>query len=607
MDISNNQLSGNIPEWVGSMRNLTYLFLGNNQFDGLIPQSLRQLTNLVVLDLGSNNLHGSFSESHFGNLSQLITLILSDNQLNFSMISPNWTPPFQIQYLYLSSCLVGPQFPRWLQNQKHLSDLDLSNCGISDIIPSWFWNISSQINYLNMSQNAIRGEIPMSLNIAIVETIDLRSNQLEGRLPRLVNLVRFVSFSNNKFSSGIELYLNGNMSWLVVLDLSQNHLSGEIPKSICQTPSIVLLDLSHNNLLGEIPKCNGNVSSYKTLQFISMAYNNLRGSIPQWIGKLSLLLSLNLNNNVFHGEIPFLKNCNKLITLDLGENNLTGSIPLWIGENLLSLKILRLHSNKLHGSIPWELSKLKDLQILDLAKNFLSGSIPKSFKFLNSMTIQNKRLEPLIPQDDQIILYMGQYLSTSMNFIPDSIMISIKGIVREFKGILSLVNIIDLSYNNLTGEIPIELMSLVGLMSLDLSRNQFTGQIPNKIGLMQSLETLDLSRNHFLGDIPESIVMISALSYLNLSYNQLSGRIPTGTQLDTFEESSYYGNSNLCGKPLNKTCEGDELKVHDEGGDSQDDDDFGLFLSMGLGFVVGLWSVLGTLLLKKSWAIAYFQ
>ncbi|XP_020591892.1 probable LRR receptor-like serine/threonine-protein kinase At4g36180 [Phalaenopsis equestris] len=318
MDISYNQLRGSIPEWIGKMRNLRKLDFGNNQLNGSIPQSLGQLINLVYLDLHSNHLQGSISDIIFANLSQLYHLDLSDNDLDFNLISFNWIPPFQTSFLSISSCLIGPQFPIWLRNQNSLSHLEISNCGIFDIIPSWFWNITSQITYLNISQNEIRGELPMSLNNTLAVTIDLKSNQLEGRLPQLLNNVAFVFFSNNKFSSGIELYLNANMSFLKVLDLSQNHLSDEIPYSICQLPPIILLDLSHNNLLGEVPKCHGSTSSHTKLQFISLAYNNLWGSIPQWIGNQSILSSLHLNNNEFQGEIPSLQNCSKLITIDLG-------------------------------------------------------------------------------------------------------------------------------------------------------------------------------------------------------------------------------------------------------------------------------------------------
>ncbi|XP_020591891.1 receptor-like protein 2, partial [Phalaenopsis equestris] len=298
------------------------------------------------------------------------------------------------------------------------------------------------------------------------------------------------------------------------------------------------------------------------------------------------------------------------------QNYLTGNIPSWIGDRLLSLKILRLRSNKFYGSIPSQLSKLKGLQILDIADNFLSGPIPKSFKLLNSMTIQNKRLQPLIPSDNVFFQKRVQgshvIISSDSNiYWSDALMINIKGIDREFTDILSLVNIIDLSCNNLTGDVPIELMSLVGLISLNLSRNELKGRIPINICDMQSLESLDLSKNHFSGEIPESIAKLSKLNYLNLSYNQLSGRIPRGTQLDTFKELSYYGNSELCGMPLSKTCEDDDPNSHTRennfNDDDAEDDNFGLFLSIGLGFAVGLWGVLGTLLLKMSWAITYFQ
>ncbi|KAI0499542.1 hypothetical protein KFK09_017746 [Dendrobium nobile] len=359
----------------------------------------------------------------------------------------------------------------------------------------------------------------------------------------------------------------------------------------------------------------GKTSSFMEINFISLSNNNLWGSIPQWIGNLSMLLSLHLSNNNFQGEIPFLKNCSKLITLDLGQNKLTGNIPIWIGKRLSSLKILCLRSNSFHGSIPFELFKLKGLQILDLAYNFLSGPLPKSLKLLDAMATKNKRLQPWIhldgfrfPFTDHSIFNKHVPISLEIT-LPDSLMIDVKGIEREYTNIvLSLVKTIDFSCNNRNGEVPIELTSLVGLISLNLSRNQFIGPIPINIGFMQSLECLDLSMNYFSGEIPHSIVNLNGLNHLNLSYNQLSGRIPMGTQLDSFNESSYYGNPKLCGKPLVNTCEGDEHAIHNGGRKSHDDkDNFDLYLGMSLGYIIGLWGVLGSLLLKRSWAIAYFQ
>ncbi|KAI0499541.1 hypothetical protein KFK09_017745 [Dendrobium nobile] len=574
IDISGNQLSGSIPEWVVQMRQLRYLHLGNNRLIGSIPQSFGQLMNLNYLNLHTNQLQGSLFDVIFANLSQLKILDLSNNRLDFSMMSYNWVPQFQVFILDIHSCLIGPHFPSWLQTQKVLNYVDISNGGISDIIPSWFWNITSQVVFLDMSSNAIRGELPMSLNIRFKSTIDLRSNLLEGSLPQLVNSAQFALFSDNMFSNGIEWYLNANQSYLEILDLSENQLSDEIPSSICQMPSMILLDISYNNLLGEIPECQWNISSFTMINFISLSNNNLQGSIPKWIGNLPRLLSAYMSNNSFQGDISFIRNCSTLITLDLGQNKLTGNIPLWIGDRLSSLKILRLRSNKFYGSIPSNLSKLKGLQILDLANNFLSGELPKSFGFLKSMTIQNMNLGSLIPKDD---------IAFQNITLPDSLMIIIKGAERKFTNILSIVTSMDLSCNNLTGEVPPELMTLYGLRSLNLSINQFTGHIPNNIGVMKSLENLDLSRNQFSGEIPESIANLNELSYLNLSYNQLSGRIPIGTQLETFGESSYQGNIDLCGKPLLKTCEDESRSFVGPYNDHNNGDNFGLFLGMDYG------------------------
>ena len=92
---------------------------------------------------------------------------------------------------------------------------------------------------------------------------------------------------------------------------------------------------------------------------------------------------------------------------------------------------------------------------------------------------------------------------------------------------------IDLSSNNLSGEIPEEITTLDALVNLNLSWNCFSGVVPNKIGEMQLLESLDLSRNNLSGKIPASLSNLTFLSYLDLSYNNLTGRIPSGQQLDT--------------------------------------------------------------------------
>ncbi|KAJ7949687.1 Leucine-rich receptor-like kinase family protein [Quillaja saponaria] len=197
--------------------------------------------------------------------------------------------------------------------------------------------------------------------------------------------------------------------------------------------------------------------------------------------------------------------------------------------------------------------------------------------------------------------------------------VAVKGEEIEFGKNLGLLKSIDLSCNNLTGKIPPNLTSLVGLISLNLSKNNLMGFIPNGIGQLKRLESLDLSRNMLFGGLPESFTNLSFLSHLNISFNNLSGKIPLSTQLQSMEASAFIGNDGLCGPPLTKeycTEDGNNSPNPSVTSSNQMNDNereqnglisFGFYFSLAVGFIVGFWEVCGSLILISSWRYAYFQ
>ncbi|XP_065010657.1 receptor-like protein EIX2 [Musa acuminata AAA Group] len=600
LHLSDNSLSGPVPTEIGNLNSLQLINLTNNLLSGSLPTEIGKLSNLNILSLSSNSLEGTVSELHFARLTKLSELDLSENSLVIS-VDYNWVPPFQLQSIQLKSCKLGPAFPRWLRSQNSIEDLDLSNTSIEDVLPDWFWNISAFS--INLSQNQINGTLPTFLEqMTNLATLKLSMNLLEGPIPRLPPSLSYLYLQNNSFSgslSSISLPLE-----LELLDLSHNHINGSMPSFICNLTQLRILDLSSNQISGEIPWC---WQETNFLFYINLADNKLSGEIPSSIEKLTQLRSLHLNNNSLHGHLPLsLKHCSGLVFLDLGDNKFSGSIPTWIAQNFQNLEVLRLCSNMFFGNIPTELGQLHHLHIIDLANNNLSGPIPRSFGNLNAT--KSYRQRKLTGITYRALASSRPILSHFDGTYDDSITLTIKGKSLIFSIIVYLVNIIDFSNNNLTGEIPVEIGSLSALQILNLSRNNFVGQIPTTIGAMKSLETLDLSFNKFSGAIPQSLSDLYSLNHLNLSYNNLSGVIPLGNQLQTLNDSSIYiGNAYLCGAPLTKSCY--DLKSNNVTKEDNKDGSFipSYYLSIILGYLVGLWSVFIIMLFKKNGRVFYFQ
>ncbi|XP_058076025.1 receptor-like protein EIX2 [Magnolia sinica] len=598
LSLSQNQLNGNIPATLlGGLSSLEKLDLSGNQLNGRIPTTSGQLSNLAWLDLSYNSLIGNMSESHFENLKKLKFLFLSSNSLVFH---PNldWTPPFQLYLMRLGSTHLGPQFPPWLQTQKYLGELDLSNTAISGIIPTWFWDLTPQLLSLNLSNNEISGQLPNPLKLQPQAYIDLSSNHFSDPIPCILDGARILDLSNNQFSRPIPPDFASTMHNLEFFYAKGNQISGIIP-SIEGMNSLVVLDLSQNNISGIIPLRLGNCVA---LEALDLSKNRLSGGIPRSLGQLRRLRTMHLSNNTLSGQVPSsLKKCTSLETLDLGYNNFSGHIPTWIGKSYRALRILSLRSNMFTGNIPPQLLNLTSLQVLDLGQNCLSGSIPRSIENLMAMKYEQKT---------NLILTYGEM---TISYYKENLLVSVKGLMLEYTRTISLVTCIDLSNNNLSGEIPQGLTSLLGLRVLNLSQNHLTRKIPDKIGKLALLESLDFSKNQLSGAIPLSMSNLTYLSYLNLSYNNLSGRIPSGNQLQTLENPFIYiGNNRLCGPPLPNKCDSDETSPGPMpiGGDVEKDEEnemLWFYSSIAPGFAVGFLAFFGILVLKKSWRIAYFR
>nr|GMD30745.1 receptor-like protein 12 isoform X1 [Ipomoea batatas] len=287
------------------------------------------------------------------------------------------------------------------------------------------------------------------------------------------------------------------------------------------------------------------------------------------------------------------------------EHNRFGLGPIEINSNLHDAK-------QLPGGDPAGASNSVGEKLGDWKEGRKIGLVLSTKKALKLSEANLKQNEDEAHFEDSPSLY--GILNSLHYFFFDFELVTWKAKEAEYRENLKFLKVIDLSNNRLVGEIPVDLTDLHGLISLNLSKNNLIGPIPYSIGEMNSLEILDLSKNQLSGAIPVSMANLSFLAVLDLSNNNLYGCIPLGTQLQGFTEA-YQGNPQLRGLPLQTKCQSSKQGngVWTKGNDDDIEEehwillDFGFFLSMTLGFILGFWGVCGTLILERSWRHAFFQ
>ncbi|XVF54883.1 hypothetical protein PTKIN_Ptkin05aG0216500 [Pterospermum kingtungense] len=496
LNLSSMDLYGTIPPHIGNFTMLNMLDLSHNNLEGTIPWEIGCLTNIKNLSISNNHLTGHMPSS-IGNCTLLKEINFSENNLSGAL-------------------------PPEIGNLSNLKVLRVNSNILRGIIPSSIFNIS-KIQVISLYENSLSGKLPPLLGLFLPNLVELRllGNKLQGTIPSSIS----------------------NASKLTVLDLTDNFFTGSIPNSIGNLRNLQKLDLANNNLTSESSAEESNIISSLTvnqhLRRIVLSGNPLGFILPMSIGNLSTSLEhLLVIDCKLKGRIPAeVGKLSSLIDLRLGKNGLIGDIPNAIGR-LQKLQGLHLESNRLEGTIPPDICELSSLVELFLGGNELSGSIPEcigNLTALRNISLGFNRLAGLIPSS----LWSHKYI-VAINMSSNSLHGSVPLEIGNWRAVTE----IDLSKNQLSGDISF-FLCLTGLVYLSLAENKIQGSIPELTGY--NLEFLDLSCNNLSGEIPMSFVDLKYLKYFNVSSNELEGEIPRGGPFTDLTAQSYARNKALCG------------------------------------------------------------
>ncbi|XP_065035322.1 receptor-like protein EIX2 [Musa acuminata AAA Group] len=306
--LSNNSLTGQLPIWP----HVRFVSISDNMLDGGLSSSICQWTYLQYLDLSNNKLLGEIPYCLGESLQNLQFLNLANN--HFSGKIPH-TIGFlsELLILQLQNNSFSGEVPLSLKNCTNLWYLDLTQNNLVESITLWTGEHLLQLVVLRLRSNMFSGVIPWQLvRFEPLQILDLANNNFSGSIPHNIgnlSTIRPTLRSHKYYDCELDIFTKGrvlqyltcNVNLMKSLDLSNNSLTGEIPKGIGDLAELNNLNLSRNHLQGKIPR---EIGGMKSLESLDLSINDLSGSIPESLSVLYFLSYLNLSYNNLSGMIP---------------------------------------------------------------------------------------------------------------------------------------------------------------------------------------------------------------------------------------------------------------------------------------------------------------
>jgi len=423
LNLAKSDLEGTIPSSLGKIKSLRDLFLGSNLFTGTVPKNVAALPNLVNIDLSFNKLGGSI-------------------------------PVMQ----------------------------------------------SSSLEIMSFGHNKFKGSLSSKIGKGLTKLaiFDIKYNLVGGTIPNLAHMTNLVDldFSNNKFEGPVPGFL-GTLTNLDRLYLSNNRLDGTIPPGLAN-PKLGLREIFlHGNLLtGTLPAA---LADLKRLNFLLVDDNKLTGTVP------NELCDMELNEIFFHDYTE---------DVDKTYAEMYGDVDTYTNNNEMGTRRKRRMETARRLPRQGDPETERD--------GCTSIACPAGYRSIND---DKDGVFPCRPCSD--LEHLNPYIGANTCF--DVKQDDILQELYESTNGASWTNAKTWHNDEIKhcDKQGIECNNKNEVIAIYLENMNLTGTLPETLGFLTLLEVLDVSGNNIGGKIPSEL-RFAPLQQLDVGGNVMTGFVPLG-------------------------------------------------------------------------------
>ncbi|CBI20588.3 unnamed protein product, partial [Vitis vinifera] len=419
-------------------------------------------------------------------------------------LSPHSCTPFQSIQWRLAHQSLFPYVKQQLGNPPSLQSWNSSSspCDWSEITCT-----NNTVTAISLHNKTIREKIPATIcDLKNLIVLHLSNNYIPDEFSDILNCskLEYLLLLQNSFVGPIPADID-QLSRLWYLDLTANNFSGDIPATIGRLWELFYLFLVQNEFNGTWPTEIGNLAN---LEHLALAYNEkfLLSAFPKEFGTLKKLKYLWMKQANLIAEIP--KSFNNLWSLehlDLSLNKLedmiTGDIIML--KNLTNfliptLETFKVFGNQLSGVLPPTFGLHSELKRFEVSKNKLSRELPQHLCARGALF--------------GVVVSYNNLSREHLDMV--SVMLAGNSFSRALPSKLARnLSRVDISNNKFSGQIPAKISSWMNIGVFNADNNMLSGKIPVELTTLWniSLNILDLSFNQLSRMVP--------IEYQNGAYN----------------------------------------------------------------------------------------